>query len=134
MMRDTTSQPGFARLLASRPAFDRRHPSPREDYGIGGVELYFVLRGPQGATVFTLLTGWHLDAVIRAIAEAVSQTPSGAQQMIELLKIEPGFRADTIRRALLAHHPDRGGDGGIFAALTEARRVVEDHHTNGDGP
>lgn len=53
----------FERLVEFQPAFDRRNPDPAKDYGIHGVELRMVLKGPQGAVQFLLYTNWQLPHV-----------------------------------------------------------------------
>lgn len=45
------------------PAFDKRSPNPRMNYGIHGVELRMVLIGTKGATQFVLYTNWQLPHV-----------------------------------------------------------------------
>lgn len=44
-------------------AFDKRHPDPRKDYGIRGMELIFILKGELGAVNFTFYTCQHLKSV-----------------------------------------------------------------------
>ena len=46
---------GFQRLVEWAPAYDKR---PK--YGIHGMELRFVLKGPEGATQFVIYTNWLL--------------------------------------------------------------------------
>lgn len=55
------------RIIRFRPAFDKRNPDPRYDYGVHGVEVMFVLKGPAGATHFILFTNWHLPHVQREL-------------------------------------------------------------------
>ena len=51
------------RLIEFDPAFDKRHPDPSKDYGIHGVNIRFVLKGPEGAVQFLLYTNWQLPPV-----------------------------------------------------------------------
>lgn len=53
----------FERIVTMSPAFDKRHTDPKKNYGIHGVDLRMVLKGPRGATQFLLYTGWHLPHV-----------------------------------------------------------------------
>ena len=53
----------FEKIVTFRPAFDKRNTNPKKNYGIHGVELRMVLRGPLGATQFLLYTNWHLPHV-----------------------------------------------------------------------
>lgn len=54
----------FERIVTFQPAFDKRSKDPGKNYGIHGVELRMVLKGPLGATQFLLYTGWHLLHVV----------------------------------------------------------------------
>lgn len=51
------------RIVEVWPAYDRRNPDPEKSFGIGAVMLAFILRGPKGATQFTIYTGWYLPHV-----------------------------------------------------------------------
>src|SRR5438309_1017514 len=51
------------RIVEWEPAFDRRDPDPNKNYGIHGVSVQFILKGPKGATQFVLFTNWHLANV-----------------------------------------------------------------------
>jgi hypothetical protein len=53
----------FERIVTFDPAFDRRHSNPSKNYGVHGVDMRMVLRGPKGATQFVLYTGWQLPHV-----------------------------------------------------------------------
>jgi hypothetical protein len=47
------------------PAYDKRDPDPKKDYGIHSVELRMVLKGPEGAVQFVVLTNWQLPHVAK---------------------------------------------------------------------
>lgn len=51
------------RIVEFTPAFDKRDPDPQKNFGIGGVDLRMVLKGPEGAVQFLLLTQWMLPNV-----------------------------------------------------------------------
>jgi hypothetical protein len=51
------------RIVEMAPAFDKRDPNPSKNYGIHGVDLRMVLKGPKGAIQFLIYTGWHLPHV-----------------------------------------------------------------------
>jgi hypothetical protein len=53
----------FERRIEFTPAYDKRHPNPKKNFGIHGVGLRFVLIGPDGATQFLVYTNWHLEHV-----------------------------------------------------------------------
>jgi hypothetical protein len=47
------------RIIRFYPAYDKRNPEPRQNYGICGVKVYFALKGRHGAVTFELLTDWY---------------------------------------------------------------------------
>lgn len=51
------------REIVISPAFDKRDPNPRKNYGIHGAEMRFILTGEKGAITFTIYTNWHLPHV-----------------------------------------------------------------------
>lgn len=53
----------FKKRIQVRPAFDKRDPNPRKDYGIHGADMIFTLIGEKGAVTFCLYTNWHLPHV-----------------------------------------------------------------------
>ncbi len=48
----------FKKIVEWQPAFDKRHDDPEKNYGIHGMELRFVLKGPEAATQFLIYTNW----------------------------------------------------------------------------
>lgn len=56
------------RILEWSPAFDRRDPNLHKNYGIHGVEMRFVVKGPLGAVQFLLYTNWQLPHVRKEFA------------------------------------------------------------------
>jgi len=50
--------PKLERITELTPAYDRRSPDPNRNYGIHGVDLWFWLKGPEGAVQFHLMTNW----------------------------------------------------------------------------
>lgn len=56
----------FERIVSFAPAYDKRSNVPSQNYGIHGVDLRMVLKGPLGATQFLLYTGWLLPETIGA--------------------------------------------------------------------
>jgi len=51
------------RIVEFSPAFDKRDPNPRKDYGVHGVELLMLVLGEKGAIQFKLITNWMLPHV-----------------------------------------------------------------------
>lgn len=47
----------------ARPAFDKRSPNPKKNYGIHGLELRYYVKGKKGAVQFILYTNWQLPHV-----------------------------------------------------------------------
>lgn len=58
------------RTVMFHPAFDKRSPNPKENYGIHGVEIRFLLSGPHGAVQFLLFTNWQLPHVAKEFETA----------------------------------------------------------------
>lgn len=66
------------RIVRFTPAYDKRDPDPKKDYGIHGVELRFALVGELGATQFLVFTNWQLPHVTE---EAISKSVSAATRI-----------------------------------------------------
>lgn len=73
---DTIDTTEFTRKIVFRPAFDKRDPNPRKNYGIHGMEMCFQLIGDAGGITFTIYTNWHLPHVQ---AELDAKNPSGSK-------------------------------------------------------
>jgi hypothetical protein len=52
----------FEQIVEVVPAFSKRDHDPAKDFGIGAVQIRFVLKGPKGATQFVIGTDWYLPA------------------------------------------------------------------------
>ena len=55
----------FEKIVWVQPAFDKRDPDPKKDYGIGACRIVFILKGPLGAVQFMIGTRWHLPHIQR---------------------------------------------------------------------
>ena len=53
----------FEKEIRFQPAFDERSVDPNKNYGVNGVEIIFLLKGPHGAVQFILSTNWQLPHV-----------------------------------------------------------------------
>lgn len=53
------------RSIKFYPAWDKRNPDPKKDYGIHGVEIQFWLTGPKGGISWGIYTDWLLDSVLK---------------------------------------------------------------------
>lgn len=51
--------PTFERIVQTTPPFDKRSSDPKKNYGIGGLTLRYILKGPKGATQFVFYTCQH---------------------------------------------------------------------------
>lgn len=69
----------FERLVEFTPAWDQRNSDPSKNFGIHGVDLRMVLKGPAGAVQFVLFTGWQLPHVTD---EFVAKTANGDNSAI----------------------------------------------------
>jgi hypothetical protein len=54
----------FQEITEFLPAYDRRDSDPKKNYGIHGVTLRMVLKGPEGAVQFVVYTNWQLPHVM----------------------------------------------------------------------
>jgi len=75
------------RIIEFVPAFDRRDPDPKKNYGIHDVELRMVLKGEKGAVQFVLYTNWQLPHVARE--ERKRTAASGLDEMGIKVRFEP---------------------------------------------
>ena len=54
----------LTRTIRFYPGYDKRHPDPMKNYGIGSAEFGFYLTGAKGTIQFTVCTGWHLPGIV----------------------------------------------------------------------
>ena len=59
----------FERIVEFTAAYDRRNIDPAKNYGVHGVNMRLVLKGPKGAVHFLLFTNWHLPHVAAAFED-----------------------------------------------------------------
>lgn len=50
------------KLIFFEPGFDKRSSDPDKNYGIGGMQIRFVLKGEKGATQFVIGTDWYPES------------------------------------------------------------------------
>lgn len=53
------------RRIVFIPAFDRTDPDPKKNYGVGCLDLRFLVEGDKGVVEFHLLTQWYLKHVMK---------------------------------------------------------------------
>lgn len=51
------------KITTITPAWDKRDPDPKKNYGIHCCDLRMVLKGELGAVQFVLMTGWNLPHI-----------------------------------------------------------------------
>lgn len=61
------------RKLVFQPAFDRTDPDPKKNYGVGCLELLFMVFGDKGAVQLQLLTQWYLPNVMNRRLESLKR-------------------------------------------------------------
>jgi hypothetical protein len=64
---DKIAGSSITRFIKFLPAYDKRDPDPRKNYGIHGVDMTCYVKGNRGAVQFKLFTGWMLPHVQREI-------------------------------------------------------------------
>lgn len=53
------------RVIEWEPAFDKRDPDPGKNHGVHGMEIRFLLKGPDLVVQFLISTNWQLEHVWR---------------------------------------------------------------------
>lgn len=53
----------FTKEIVFRPAWDKRHSDPTQDYGVHGVDMVFYLTEEKGVIQFVVYTNWNLPSV-----------------------------------------------------------------------
>ncbi len=71
----------FKKTIRVFPAWDKRHPEPSKNYGIGCCHISFVLKGDNGAIHFDVFSGWYLPQQVSEHGQKQWKDwqPSGAQ-------------------------------------------------------
>jgi hypothetical protein len=54
----------FIREIKISPAYDKRDPNPKKNYGIGSCRIFFIVIGPKGAITINFGTNWYLSTTI----------------------------------------------------------------------
>ena len=93
------TRPGFTRRIVFHAAYDKRHPDPKQNYGVHGVDACFYLIGPKGAVQFILYTDWQLPWV-RSVAETLGRGREEIEPDLRRRICEP-MPADIGRHALV---------------------------------
>lgn len=55
----------FQQIVQVTPAYSKRDPDTKKDYGIGACRIRFILKGPKGAVQFMIGTTWFLPQTQR---------------------------------------------------------------------
>lgn len=65
--------PGLERETVWQAAWDRRDPNPSKNYGIHGVEVSWIVKGPKGGICWSIFTHWMLPHVTREAHNATQR-------------------------------------------------------------
>lgn len=132
-------------------AFDKCAEKPSENYGIHGVEIRFVLKGPLGATQFLLYTNWLLpdgNCPIGRRHKLMMSAASDADRSRDPLPADLGYHSPKplyegqtsmghcefidaecyydgsgLQADAVYEHLVREGDAGVWAALEDEYRL-----------
>ena len=75
----------FRREVVVTPAWDKRHPDPKKNYGIHCCDLIMYLHGPKATIQFVVMTGWYLPENQEAMTDIRNTFP---------LATDIGYHAD----------------------------------------
>ena len=84
------------RIVEFIPAYDKRHTDPAKNYGIGSVQIRFVLKGPEGAVQFLMGTGWYLPQVAEELLRK-NVDPAGIRTFFWPKGWDVGYHSPTPR-------------------------------------
>jgi len=94
------------RKIMFMPAFDKINPDPSKNYGIGCLELRFILEGEKGVIEFQLLTNWYQEHVMKRRFEFLKKDVwSGKKDFLIRGFLEP-FPVDICIWSLSKRHED----------------------------
>ena len=68
----------FERIVKFRPAYDKRNTGPAKNYGIGSMDIFFILKGERGAVQFRVGTDWYTPNVQRNEQKTWNDISSGS--------------------------------------------------------
>jgi hypothetical protein len=125
-------------IIQIRPAFDKRSPDPNKDYGIHGVELHFIVKGPSGAVQFVIYTNWHLPHVHQELVNKCNPvTPYGRHCSLAPMAAHVGYHSPIAmykgQKSLTSSCPYTGGrkcysDGSSLNAEQYFNILVAEGH------
>jgi hypothetical protein len=72
----------FERIIQTRPPFDKRNPEPSKNYGIGALQLWFILKGKKGAVTIHLGTELYLAKQLKEWKETNNPYPFSNKESI----------------------------------------------------
>ena len=80
----------LTRQLEFEPAYDKRDPDPRKNYGIHGVNMRWILKGKLGAVQFLLYTNWQLPEVREEYGSTIEKV---SRFLLEPLPADIGYHS-----------------------------------------
>lgn len=81
----------FQKITQVRLPFDRRHSDASKNYGIHGLDVWFILRGPKGAVQYAVTFPVYLPNVEK---EYVNKFPDWNSRK-EILGFDVGYHSET---------------------------------------
>lgn len=78
----------FEKIMQVRLPFDRRAPAPQQNFGIGGFQIKFILKGPRGAIQFMIGISAYLPHVL-------NDTPGLRRDLGEITGWDVGYHSYT---------------------------------------
>jgi hypothetical protein len=85
----------FQEITEFTPACDKRDPDPKKNYGVHGVSLRMVLKGPDGAVQFVVFTNWQLpnvrEELDRTTIERIAHATKPARTVTKLKGVAPSL-------------------------------------------
>ena len=79
------------RIVEFEPAWDKRDPDPKKDYGISSVRIRFVLKGRKGAVQFLVSTDWYLPQNQKELGERASSV--GMLSRVRPMGVDVGYHS-----------------------------------------
>lgn len=82
----------FERITNVSLPYDRRHPDPSKNFGIGGLRVWFILKGPAGAVQFCAIFPCYLPHVQNELMTKYGTSPEN-HFMWHILAADVGYHS-----------------------------------------
>lgn len=77
-----------------RPAFDRTDPNPKKNYGVGCLDIRFLVEGEKGMVEFQLLTNWYQEHVMKRRMDSLRKDILSGKEDFLVRRFTEPFPAD----------------------------------------